>query len=128
MAVHLPDGALLWVDGHLRLQRGADGRLAQPQRSQPSAPPVHALVMGDAQVHCALLRQTSCVCQHNLSVHTRCCGAMARQAASRCWASAPPRWGCSRAVMRCSGTNRPALTSRCKMPTQRAIRRGGLEI
>ena len=49
-----PDGALLWVDGHLRLQGALTGGWHTPaSAAEPSSPAVHALVMGDAQVHCA---------------------------------------------------------------------------
>ena len=66
-----PDGALLWVDGHLRLQGALTGGWHTPaSATEPSSPAVHALVMGDAQVHCALLRQGQLHVQGNLSVHT----------------------------------------------------------
>ena len=66
-----PDGALLWVDGHLRLQGALTGGWPTPaSAAEPSSPAVHALVMGDAQVHCALLRQGQLHVQGNLSVHT----------------------------------------------------------
>ncbi len=71
MAVRPPDGALLWVDGHLRLQGALTGGWHTPaSAAEPSSPAVHALVMGDAQVHCALLRQGQLHVQGNLSVHT----------------------------------------------------------
>ena len=65
-----PDGALLWVDGHLRLQRGGtDGRLALhlPARLNHRA---RRACAGDGrcQVHCALLRQGQ-LHVGNLSVH-----------------------------------------------------------
>ena len=44
-----PDGALLWVDGHLRLQGALTGGWHTPaSAAEPSSPAVHALVMGDA--------------------------------------------------------------------------------
>ena len=64
-----PDGALLWVDGHLRLQGALTGGWPTPaSAAEPSSPAVHALVMGDAQVHCALLRQAQVHVQGDLSV------------------------------------------------------------
>ena len=66
-----PGGALLWVDGHLRLQGALTSGWHTPaSAAEPSSPAVHALVMGDAQVHCALLRQGQLHVQGNLSVHT----------------------------------------------------------
>lgn len=66
-----PDGALLWVDGHLRLQGALTGGWHTPaSAAEPSSPAVHALVMGDAQVHCAMLRQAKLHVEGNLSVHT----------------------------------------------------------
>ena len=63
-----PGGALLWVDGHLRLQGALTGGWHTPaSAAEPSSPAVHALVMGDAQVHCALLRQGQLHVQGNLS-------------------------------------------------------------
>ena len=118
-------GALLWVDGHLRLQGALTGGWHTPaSAAEPSSPAVHALVMGDAQVHCACCAKPSYMWKATCR-YTHCCGAMARPAALRCWANPLRRWDCSRAGMHRSGTNRPALTSRCKMQTQRAIRRFG---
>lgn len=65
-----PEGALLWVDGNLRLQGALTGGWASPACAPDSSLALHALVMGDAQMHCALVRGAHVHVQGNLSVQT----------------------------------------------------------
>ncbi len=61
-----PQGALLWVNGHLQLQ----GALS----SDDTDAPVHLLVMGQAEMECALLDGQQLHVQGDLMVRTLCWG------------------------------------------------------
>lgn len=61
-----PQGALLWVNGHLQLQ----GALTSDNNNAP----VHLLVMGQAEMECALLGGQQLHVQGDLMVRTLCWG------------------------------------------------------
>ena len=61
-----PQGALLWVNGHLQLQ----GALTSDDNNAP----VHLLVMGQAEMECALLGGQQLHVQGDLMVRTLCWG------------------------------------------------------